>query len=213
MKSLLEPINPDQKRDWAVKINGEIVTNVQSLEIQNPNFGTLYYGKHPNGHDRILFEESKGCGAIITLYTFFKKKLYLSMLMENRLNMGGDAYCAIGGYLNNSNPDIARIMCKKLNFIPQIEQLPGYNVNPNRSLYITSENTGLKCYCGEISSSMLKFDPHNHDLLVFKISIYEKLKFYEFSKLGDYSQDGFLSILEEKLLAKLLQEKRIRIII
>jgi hypothetical protein len=211
--TILRPLKEDDQRDWIVTINGKrILVNI--LEIYNPNFGKITYGKHPRGYDGWFFAENQGGGAIIVIYFFHNGKLFVSMLLENRANMSGEVFCGIGGYLeeNSDHPkiDMGKIVLKKTDVSElDIKKFSGKPINTNRSVFMSSENEALDCYYSEISSKQVMLDPNNENFFMLKNSSCEKLKFVEWSKAMDYSQDAFICILGYQLLSKLYMENKI----
>lgn len=213
-KTPLGIINDPSKNQWTLKINGEIIEGVKFLELYNPNFGEITYGKHPRGYDCWFFHENGGGGEITILY--FKDSdglLYISLLKENRVNMGGENYCAIGGFFDptdaNKHSAVHRETEEETGLTFQLEELPGLLVNTNRAVFITNakENDGLICYCAEISTQEVEKDPLDNNLYKFKSHLENpksaNIKFVPWNLLQEYTSDGFMYILGYKLLVKL----------
>lgn len=205
--------NPDQNQ-WTLKINGETIGGVKFLKLYNPNFGEITYGKHPRGYDCWFFHENGGGGEITILY--FKDNdglLHISLLKENRVNMGGENYCAIGGFFDptdvNKHSAVCRETEEETGLTVRLEELPGLVVNTNRAVFITNakENKGLSCYCASIPIEDVEKDPLDNNLYKFKSHLENpksaNIRFVPWNLLQEYTSDGFMYILGYKLLVKL----------
>lgn len=216
IESLLDIIKDPSHNQWTLKINGKTIRDVKFLELYNPNFGKIIYGKHPKGYDCWFFHENGGGGEISILY--FKDSdglLYISLLKENRVNMGGENYCAIGGFFDsadtNKNSAVHRETKEETGLTITLEELPGLLVNTNRAVFIINakENKGLSCYCAQIPIEDVEKDPLNNNLYKFKSHLENdksaNIRFVAWNLLQEYTSDGFMYILGYKLLIKLNQ--------
>ncbi len=214
----LKDIKNSLSRDWTLKIDGKEVPGVKSVELSNPSCGTLIYGEHPEGYDTWFFHENGGGGEIAILY--FKDSvglLHISLIKENRINMDGENYCAIGGFFDpkDTNKEFAihRETKEETGLETKLEKLPGLVVNTNRAVFITNadEGQGLSCYSAEISLSDVERDHKDKNLYRFKNHITDNpktqrtrnIRFVPWYLLQNYTSDGFMYILAYKLLVKL----------
>ncbi len=213
---ILKKISNSLHRDWILKINNEEIKNVVFMELSNPNFGKVIYGEHPKGYDCLFFHENGGGGEISILY--FKDSdelLYISLLKENRVNMSGENYCAIGGFFDptdkNKHSAVQRETEEETGLTVQLEELPGLVVNTNRAVFITNakKNEGLSCYSAEIPIEDVEKDPLDKNLYKFKPHLENSkstnIRFVPWNLLQEYTSDGFMYILGYKLLVKLNQ--------
>lgn len=152
----MEPIPPDQKRGWEVKINGEYMP-AGLVEIRSTRFGTLTYGLRPEGYDGWVFEEIGGGGAVTLPYTKMPDgTLLVGLIEEDRPNMGGKRLCIIGGFVNPGEKHEAAQVREAAHEADlnasEAEELPGYPVNSNRAFFVAdaTKGEGVHAYAIEI---------------------------------------------------------------
>ncbi|HLD63335.1 MAG TPA: hypothetical protein VI913_00385 [Candidatus Peribacteraceae bacterium] len=85
------------RSDWTVCIDGR--TEPVSHIACTSKYGTLEWGKRPEGFTGWVWNEAGGGGAITIPYSYRPdSELLVGLIEENRLNMGGLRWCAIGGF-------------------------------------------------------------------------------------------------------------------
>jgi 8-oxo-dGTP pyrophosphatase MutT (NUDIX family) len=96
------------KRGWVVRVNGEVVEDVELLEIESPRFGTLTYGLHPSGHyDTWKYKEIGGGGAVTIPYMIHPTNgvLYVGLVKQDRPLLGYEAWEVPRGFMDPSDKD------------------------------------------------------------------------------------------------------------
>jgi 8-oxo-dGTP pyrophosphatase MutT (NUDIX family) len=98
-------IKDQSKRGWVVRINGKVVENVESLEIDSPRFGTVRYGQHPQGYDTWVFDEIGGGGAVTIPYMIHPETgmLYVGVVQQNRPLLGRKIWEVPRGFMDPSD--------------------------------------------------------------------------------------------------------------
>lgn len=122
MGTSIKPIPPDLqgKRGWRLSLNGFSlegktllindptgksepveIRNIVHLILENQRFGILSYGKAQEGNfDLWRFHETGGGGAITLPFSLIKGLLFVGVCKQDRPNMGGIVYNAIGGFVS-----------------------------------------------------------------------------------------------------------------
>jgi ADP-ribose pyrophosphatase YjhB (NUDIX family) len=168
-------IPKDKARGWTVLINDRVIGQVvidgeagaiEMIELIS-RFGVWTYGLCPEGHDGWIFEESGGGGVFTILYSITPDgKVLVGLIEESRANMGGKAYCCIGGFTEfgqkpnagEADRELEEETGLKLNASP----LPGF-WNCNRAFWRTLPGSGSKYYYVQIPFDWLK--PASYQLL------------------------------------------------
>jgi 8-oxo-dGTP pyrophosphatase MutT (NUDIX family) len=163
--SLIVPIPSDkqEKRGWTVKLDGETIRNVGSLQISNPNFGVVTYGLTPPGYDGWSFKEIGGGGSVIVPYAQIDKQLYIGVVEQARHNQGGKVLNVPRGFLDPGESHFQaanREVVEETGYDPgdkKTVELVGDPMNPNSAFFETPEkNEGVKCYALQIQSRELE---------------------------------------------------------
>ena len=150
MERFLSEIPADKKPGWTVTINGER-TNANKVEIES-RFGRLEYGQHPGGgYDTWTFTEAGHGGAITVPYALADDgTLLVGLIEEDRPNMGGKRWCAIGGFRNPFESAVAaeqRERHEEADVLARLEaQRLGVRINCNRAFFVADpkEDQGIQ---------------------------------------------------------------------
>ena len=87
--SKIGPIDDQRTRSWRLRVNGEVVPTVERLELEDPRFGCLTYGRTPAGYDGWSFRVSHGGGVVIAPFAIVNGVLYVGVVEQLRHNQGG----------------------------------------------------------------------------------------------------------------------------
>lgn len=159
-------IPEDHNRGWTVLIDGE-PTQVGKLEIVHEKLGVLTYGLRPEGWDGWAFAETGGGGSITIPYCKTTEgELLVGFILENRSNMGGKRWCAIGGFKEPGETPLEAAVREAFeeagvdfgaNMI-RLEGMPGLPGNANRLFFIANpdEDEGVHAYGLEVPVSLLQ---------------------------------------------------------
>ena len=192
---------------WQVIIDSK-PSDVKSVEISHPNFGTLSFGEDNTPYPSWNFKENGGGGVIIILYFIKDNKIYVSTILEKRYTMGeGEHFCGIGGYVyagENKDFAIERVLLQKTGIdnveIKKFQNLP---VNCNRS-YIMADykkDEGLWCYYAEMFAD--DFEKNGEFFTSKDRTVKDNLLFIPLKEILKYSADSFNHILVAQLLVEL----------
>ncbi|MFA5935915.1 MAG: NUDIX domain-containing protein [Patescibacteria group bacterium] len=164
-KSLITPIPAEkqEKRGWAVTLNGQTVPEVSTLEISNAKFGVVSYGNTPPGYDGWSFKEIGGGGSVIVPYVSIDGVLHIGVLEQARHNQGGKVLNVPRGFLapGESHFQAARREFseetghdpRKIEVIP----LPGEPMNCNSAFFETAEKgEGVRFFAVHFHSNELE---------------------------------------------------------
>ena len=161
----ITPVPTDKDPKFTVEITKDILGDGRiSMVVMKSPFGTLSYGWRPegNGFDGWIWEETGGGGAITLPYFYLGRQLFVGLIKENRLNMGGEALCILGGFIDlgeshkkaqareaKEEADLETIKAKKI---------PGLPMNSNRLYFAADPNKdeGLHAYANEMSDEMME---------------------------------------------------------
>lgn len=174
-KSLIVPIPSEKqkKRNWIVKINGQEVSNVSSLEIENSNYGIVSYGLTKGGYDSWSFRDVGG--SVTIPFCLFDEKLFVGVVRQCRHNQGGYVWNVPRGFVNlgeDLHTAAERELIEESGYSPekqQIFQLPGQSGNCNSAFFETpDESNAVAFYAVEVDKAELDFEKDN---LVFKPEI------------------------------------------
>lgn len=197
MNFQMKPVPTEKKAGWDVSAEKDETGRIVSV-VMKSKYGTVTYGERPEGFDGWVFEESGGGGAV-TL-PFFKKdgKLYVGLLKESRLNMGGETLCIMGGFVDpGESHDQAQVREADEESDLKTEkaaELPGLPMNSNRLFFVADpkKGEGIHAYALGIHKDMVE---ERDGLIVFKerfLSIHPKAKnviFMEWQKAIAESAD------------------------
>ncbi|HBW73989.1 MAG: hypothetical protein UX10_C0001G0026 [Candidatus Magasanikbacteria bacterium GW2011_GWA2_45_39] len=149
---------------WVVKIDGT-VRRVQRIELGS-TFGTLIYGRRPEGYDSWVFYEQGGGGAVTLLYAYTPyDELIVGLLLEKRANMGDvPVWCAIGGFIDPCEThELAQVREADeeagLGSL-RVKEFTGMRTNSNRAFFVAdaSEGEGVHAYGMEVPFEWLTPD-------------------------------------------------------
>ncbi len=151
-----------QKRGWTVEIEGEL-KDVRHIRLENPKVGVLEYGNRPEGYDGWVFKENGGGGAITIPFARKDGQLLVGVILEDRKNMAGKQWCAIGGLVDpgESHFDAAlREALEESGLLMRPELLPGLPTNSNRLFFVAdpSADEGVHAYAVEVPFAALELE-------------------------------------------------------
>lgn len=148
------PLGPEDNRTWTVRIDGKPV-EAGLVEIVNERFGTLVFGKRPEGFDGWLFRQTNGGGVITIPYAFIGHQasvetLHVGLIEEYRPNMGGLVLCAIGGFVEpteTTNEAQERELKEEAGVeFGQPQRVTSVGMNPNRAFFVGTADEGDMVY-------------------------------------------------------------------
>ncbi|MDR3125886.1 MAG: NUDIX domain-containing protein [Candidatus Nomurabacteria bacterium] len=155
-------ISNQAKRGWTVRVNGEEIEGVESLEIESPKFGTVRYGQHPAGYDTWVFDELGGGGAVTIPYMIhpINGMLYVGVVEQNRPLLGRRIWEVPRGFMDPSDKDKAATALREAleelgyEFSQPIKLADGKN--PNSTFFDTSgEDEGVAFFGLSVTASAL----------------------------------------------------------
>ena len=183
--SFLEKIKDRAMAGWKVVLNGQVVENVEHIEISNPNFWALEFGFKT--YNRLALTEKNFGGSVVIPYSISSNNLIVGLVYENRDNMGGWVWCGPGGFSDNNETHkqtAAREFREETGMMQAsgLIDLPGLPVNSNRALFVASPELGqgVHNYTLRVPFGFLQLEDGN----VFKLKD-EKL-------LGDFKKASAL---------------------
>jgi ADP-ribose pyrophosphatase YjhB (NUDIX family) len=144
--SFLDKIRDRAMAGWRVVLNGQVVENVEHIEISNPNFWALEFGFKT--YNRLALTEKSFGGSVVVPYsTAPKNQVLVGLVYENRDNMGGWVWCGPGGFSDNNETHkqtAAREFREETGMMQAsgLKDLPGLPVNSNRALFVASPELG-----------------------------------------------------------------------
>jgi 8-oxo-dGTP pyrophosphatase MutT (NUDIX family) len=144
--SFLDKIPKGTLRGWTLVLNGQEVKDVESFQLSHPSFGTLEYGFR--GYDRWAFREQNFGGSVNIPYSVGpNKEVLVGLVLENRDNMGGQVWCAPGGF-SDGRETHAQTAAREfgeetgMSEISKPRHLPGLPVNFNRAFAVANPKLG-----------------------------------------------------------------------
>lgn len=156
-------IADQSKRGWTVKVNGEVVEDIEKLEIISERFGTLHYGS--NGlYDTWCFDEIGGGGAVVIPYMIHPVTgaIYVGLVQQERPLAGGKVWEIPRGFMNPTDQDKSetalREAIEELGYAPfgEIFSL-AQGKNPNSTFFNTSnEGDGVEFFALPVMGSILE---------------------------------------------------------
>jgi len=178
------PVPEGKVQKFAIEIVRDTDGRISMVVMQSP-FGTLSYGWRPegNGFDGWIWEETGGGGAVTLPYFHLGRQLFVGLIKENRLNMGGEALCILGGFIDpgeshkkaqareaHEEADLETIKAKEISGLPMNSNRLYFAADPNK-------DEGIHAYGFEISDEML--ERNKEGWMVFKsefLSLHPKAK-------------------------------------
>jgi len=201
-------IPDDKKKGWSAEINGEKV-EINRLKLTS-KFGELEYGLKPEGYDGWIFKEQGGGGVITIPYTEIRDEIYVGLKLENRPNMGGRIFCAIGGFLDPK--EIAedaqkREAMEEANMdTKEAVILEGAPINPNRAFFVTKIKEGIKVFSFKVPTTSIE-KPIDEGSFILKAKYLEKdstIRFIRWQDAVMMTSDGIAKAGIAQLLANIL---------
>lgn len=165
--SVFIPIPQERQGIWSTRsLTVDDQGSVQELELTS-KYGTLRFGQDTrDGHVGWRFEHT---GGSITLpYARRDGRLYVGLLPEKRVNLGGWAYpCAIGGFRRPDESHAAaasrETLAETKASAPDPLLLPGLSGAIDRNYFEVNvaAGEGLKAYAVQVPADELEFSPEN----------------------------------------------------
>jgi len=180
-------------------------------------FGTLTYGRRPEGYDAWVFRETSGGGAVTLPYAVTPEgEILVGLLPEKRPNMGSmPVLCVVGGFVEpgethekaqareaEQEAGINTVKAKKLG---------GVGINPNRAFFVADPGAGegVQAFGLQLPFNMLEAD----DDLCWKLKSANELasvkkasdlRFFRWRHAAHLSPDGLALAAIAKLIAEVL---------
>ena len=164
---LVSPIPSDKKRGWNLTLNGEQVTDVETLEITNAGMGIkLSYGQRLEGFDGFIIREPNGGGSVTIPYFVDEKTgiLFVGLIEENRAYGGGSVLNVPRGFAEPGETHFGAAV-RELGeetgvqaFANRVEILPGDKLNPNSTFFVANpaKNEGVGLFAYRFNKSELE---------------------------------------------------------
>jgi 8-oxo-dGTP pyrophosphatase MutT (NUDIX family) len=173
----MRPIPTDHNRGWGGEVLLSDGTSIPLSEVGNlrlaSKFGELEYGLRPEGYDAWVFREP---GGVVTLpYSVMPHgDLYIGLISENRPNMNGRVWNAIGGFVEpeerHETANLRELEEETSIRTDSVQALDGGNFNCHRSFCVTDTtvSNGVSVYGLRIPNGALV--PASLDKLEYMIS-------------------------------------------
>lgn len=150
------------KRGWRVRVNGQEVPDVTSLELHQEKMGvSLKYGQHPGGYDSFEIHEQGGGGAVTVPYAIVEGRLLIGVVAQNRPAAGGVVLELPRGFLDpGENHDEAALRETHeetgLDAVKSRLIKLGSERNPNSTFFNTSKDgEGISFYAIQVEPNEL----------------------------------------------------------
>lgn len=173
--SILAPI-PSERRTWKVFVDGqEVAASQVQLELDRPDkgihrvveLGWIDDGRG-NTYDGVRYWELGGGGVVIVPYALIAGRLYVGVVKQSRLFMGGDCWNVPRGFLQfgethrqaakrEFKEEVGEECIESIGAIPSIFskviELPGMPINSNSGLIDTTlPEEGARFFAVEVIS-------------------------------------------------------------
>ncbi len=177
MSDRVTPASPDAVRaaGWLVSVNGEIFPGARHVSIENERFGTLSFGRRPEGTIGWGWKEVGGGGVGIVPYSVFEGKLVIGLILQDRHFMsGGQASNIPRGFLDLAKTHFetaTREFTEEVGWKApheRLESLDGSPANSNSTFFDTTDGGGFRYFCFEAYSLELE---RTLDGVVFKAGL------------------------------------------
>jgi len=159
MNSKIQFIPKGMNRGWQVLVNGQpYAGHVEMLQLDNPSYGTLTYGKNPAGnYDSWAFHEVGGGGSVIIPFVLIQNEIWIGVVQQVRpLQSAQPVLNVPRGFLDPNEKHFeaaVRETDEEVGFSQgsRIFQLPGKPVNPNSAFFETwGKDEGVEFFAIEI---------------------------------------------------------------
>lgn len=149
----MKVLEKGDKKGWTAEVRAKllglsrIIRDVRFFELKS-KFGTLRYGKRPEGYDAWTFEYPGG--AVTVPYAFTpENELLVALVREARANIeGGALFNAIGGFVKpNETVEDAQVRASEAEtgLLREAEMLPGPHSVADRAFFVSNPDTGQGC--------------------------------------------------------------------
>jgi ADP-ribose pyrophosphatase YjhB (NUDIX family) len=149
----IKVLEKGDKKGWTAEVRAKllglsrVIRDVRFLELKS-KFGTLRYGKRPEGYDAWTFEYPGG--AVTVPYAFTpENELLVALVREARANIeGGALFNAIGGFVKpNEAVEEAQVRASEAEtgLLREAEMLPGPHSVADRAFFVSNPDTGQGC--------------------------------------------------------------------
>lgn len=154
MSDLITKIPEDTRHEWVVTVDDEVISNVRIVRIVNPRFGSLQFGKRPEGPSAIgwIWKEIGGGGVGVVPFFVAADVLYVGMVKQERHCQGGLVWNIPRGFLDPGLTHIESAVAETseelgLNASERLIPLQGESSNSNSTFFDTSDTgAGFRYY-------------------------------------------------------------------
>lgn len=166
-------IIPEDKGTWFVEVEGKLVPARHArFVLKNPakNMHRVVElgwvdDQRGNAYDAIRYWELGGGGTVTIPYALFESQLWIGVVTQFRVHMGGDVENAPRGYLKvggtsrdeNASEELAEEVGPKVAALNAPVQMEGNGVNMNSAVFWTAEaNEGNSFHAVEVPDGYLE---------------------------------------------------------
>lgn len=155
-------IPDDEKLRWTVLIDGEEVK--ADLVVITSQFGTIKYGRRPEGYNGwALWEVGGGGAGSVPFARDEQGEIYVGVILEKRLNLGGEVLNYIGGYCDPGETHRETALRETLeetgvDLGEAAYELPGLPGAANRAYWVANaeEGEGIHTWTREVPFALLE---------------------------------------------------------
>lgn len=216
----LGPENVEQleKNHWNISLNGgessPLGKEINLVQISS-DFGVLTIGRRPEGYPGWSFREIGGGGSVTIPFAVSPEgELLVGLALEDRQNLGGPTWCAIGGFVQpgQSHAEAQKQkLCEKAHVCGKESfALDGLPFISNRLFFVgdAKKDEGVHGFALEISYDDLELDREkgNWSIKPGAITGYKKpenVRLFKYEEAVAITPDVFFLSMAARLIAQL----------